>query len=155
MSATLHTLALPAEYDMHEHNCDVQRLVVDPNELIKFGDLVHFPEQQTGAGDYEGLFAAMEIKDGLVSLSEASDMETLMFPAELSLLMNDLGTSFREYYHESLSSILNYEESLQDCFGDADEATAFWESDDMLGGLASERTYSAVWHVPYVAYVVE
>lgn len=114
--------AIPAEM-VYDYNW----ILVDPEGLVRHGDVVHFPELMTGAGEFEGLFFASQPANGRVMLL-GSDVETLTFPAALQGLAAMRGSTIQQSYERGIAALCQevFEEDLEDVCGDADAVAAMW-----------------------------
>ena len=133
-AAKLHVLRLPPESDgaaLDYSRLDMRWLLEGAADEVLPGDVLHFPELCTGAGEFEGTrFAGRPDDEGLLPLL-LCDVESPVFPRAIVDLFPEEGTSrFRTRYEAAFEAIMESQRvSLDDLFGG--DVAAFWANPDV------------------------
>ena len=146
MNAKLHFLKLPDGYP-NNSIFDKKWLLHDSKLDIHLGDVIHFPEFITCAGDFEGTYYAISVDSGVVTLWP-SDVESPTFPPFLLEMVSNRGTTLRDYYEVALAGILG--QTPQDTFGIGDAANSFWGANNLVD--FSEHETTGEWHFEGIPY---
>ena len=141
--AALHVLTLPEHDDKQDDYARFRMkwLLVGAEGHIVPGDVIHFPELLTGAGEFEGMrFVGPPEEGGLPLLLE--DVEALVFPQSIVAMHPDGGLRAR-YEHAILAITESQHVALADMFGGEADLEAFWASPDVYRGApaATEGEY--------------
>lgn len=125
-------------------NADNNSTGADPDYHISHGDLLFFPELQTGAGEFEGLRFAGRRQQSLDHDDNNNipllvpGVESLEFPKEIyEYVSNELaGVSLRRMYERPIQSLLSHDVSggfsLSDIYGGQDVVEEMWNQPDIL-----------------------
>lgn len=101
---------------------------------VQNGDLIFFPELQTGAGEFEGLRYAGECKNEKLLPLLMSDIESAAFPREIAVMAKESHYTLRQLYEAPLQYILELdgEFSLSDIYGGEEVVEDFWSNPDII-----------------------
>eukprot|EP01031_Cornospumella_fuschlensis_P027135 gene27135-32779_t len=144
--AHVHTLSLPQDWIAHY---DQRWILEDPTRQVQFGDIVHFPEMVSGAGDFEGVYLAVAVTDGIVALWQ-SDVEQPTFPPIIADMLRDQHTTLQAYYELSIVEGMFFPQSIADTFGE--NSQDFWESAERFPTEQFLSVNTQEWHFPYIPY---
>jgi hypothetical protein len=120
---------------------------------ISFGDLLFFPELQSGAGEFEGLrFAGQrseELTDGNIPLL-VPGIESVEFPPDIVYSAEKGGTSLRDMYERPLEKLLSMQGgmSLADLYGGSDVVEEFWAKPDVMRRRTPLTSEKDRWIIP-------
>jgi hypothetical protein len=100
---------------------------------LQTNDLLYFPDQLTGAGEFEGCrFVGERIDRGFLLLS--AGIESPIFPAQLIASIETI-SKLRLFYEELFETVLKKQHmSLTDLFGGQDVVEEFWTRPDTSNG---------------------
>lgn len=120
---------------------------------IEFGDLLFFPELQTGAGEFEGLRYAGERSEELTANMTpllVPGIESVEFPPDIVYMADKRGTSLRDMYERPLEKVLNMQGnmSLVDLYGGSDVVEQFWAKPDVMRRRTPLASENDRWIIP-------
>lgn len=148
--ATLHVLRL-SDSPPDELGWGDWWLLADPEGEVSAGDILHFEDQVTGAGECEGLRWALPSEaKGKWRLVPGS-VESPVFPATIEQLTaghvdTNQVTSLRQLYEPGLEQLMNLQGlSLADVFGGDTEE--FWTTPDMSFKYPGTQRDANMWSV--------
>lgn len=121
---------------------------------IAFGDLLYFPELQSGAGEFEGLRFAGERSDelfgGNIPLLKPG-IESIEFPPDISVMAEKRETSLRNLYEKPLEALLEIQGgrmNLSDIYGGSDVLEEFWAKPDIMRRRTPLASEDDKWIIP-------
>eukprot|EP00873_Tetraselmis_striata_P018868 jgi/Tetstr1/439132/TSEL_027584.t1 len=149
--ATLHVLRLPASPPASQKWGDAW-LLDDSQGEIENGDLVHFEELLTGAGECEGLRWALPAEAAGAWRLVPGDVEFPVFPADQGMLVKGRaeGATLRQLYEPALEALMALQHvSFSDLLGG--DTTEFWAAPDTKIRYPGLDPDSALWRVDIAA----
>ena len=121
---------------------------------ISFGDLLYFPELQSGAGEFEGLrFAGErsdELFDGMIPLLKPG-IESIEFPPDIAFMADKKEISLRSAYEKPLDALLEIQGgrmSLADLYGGSSVLEEFWAKPDIYRRRTPLASEDDKWIIP-------
>jgi hypothetical protein len=145
--ATLHVLSLSASPPDDRRWSDWW-LLKDPEGEISVGDLLHFEDQLTGAGEFEGLRWALPAEQKGQWRLVPGDVETPVFPATMEQLTGGRGEgiTLRQLYEPGLEQLMALQGfSLADHFGG--DTAEFWATPDQSFKYPGTQRDAHLWQV--------
>ncbi len=147
--ATLHVLSLSVP-PPDDRGWDDWWLLKDAQGEISVGDLLHFEDLLTGAGECEGLRWALPAEQKGQWRLVPGDVESPVFPANLEQLTGgrrmEAGTTLRQLYEPGLEQLMVLQGfSLADHFGGS--TAEFWATPDMSIKYPGTQRDAAMWEV--------
>ena len=148
--ASLHVLRLP-EPEPDDQGWGDWWLLDDPEGEVSVGDLLHFEDKLTGAGECEGLRWALPAEVKGKWRLVPGDVESPVFPATLEQLTGgevdtDQGITLRQLYEPGLEQLMALQGfSLADTFGG--DSSEFWGAPDCSFKYPGTNRDAALWPV--------
>ena len=145
--AALHVLRLPAAPPESVRWGDFW-LLSDPAGEIAAGDLLHFEDELTGAGECEGLRWALPAEAAGKWRLVPGDVESPVFPADRETLAAGRGqdATLRQLYEPALEQLMELQHmSLADIFGG--DTAEFWANPDASFRYPGGQRDAAMWAV--------
>jgi hypothetical protein len=148
MPAALHVLRLPAP-PPDAANWTEFWLLSDPDGEFSLGDLVHFEDQLTGAGECEGLRWVLPGEVAGKWRLVPGDVESPVFPADRETLATGRGqqdATLRQLYEPALEKLMELQhQSLADVFGGDTEE--YWANPDCSFRYPGHQRDAAMWAI--------
>ena len=121
---------------------------------ISFGDLLYFPEIQSGAGEFEGLRFAGErsndLFDGKIPLLKPG-IESIEFPPDIAFMAEREEIPLRNLYEKPLEALLEIQGgrvTLADLYGGKDVLEEFWSKPDIMRRRTPLASEDDKWIIP-------
>ena len=121
---------------------------------ISCGDLLYFPELQSGAGEFEGLRfvgeRSDELFDGNIPLLKPG-IESIEFPPDIAFMADKKEISLRNLYEKPLEALLEVQGgrmSLADIYGGSNVLEEFWSKPDIMRRRTPLASEDDKWIIP-------
>jgi len=102
---------------------------------IDSGDVLFFPELQTGAGEFEGLRFAGELDHNNAIPLLLAGVESVEFPPEIAAMADQNNPlTLRRLYEQPLEEVLGMQSgglTLEDLYGGSEVVEEFWAKPDI------------------------